>query len=337
MNADRSATETRHRLADGTTAIVLLALTISAGALQAAEASYPTRPIRLVVGFPPGGGLDALARIIGPKLADAMGQNWVIDNRPGAGGNLGGELVARANPDGYTVLMALSSQLTVNPSLYRQMPFNAETDLQPVTKLVTAEHILIVNPSVPARTLKEFIAFARQNPGSLRFASAGVGSSLHMAAELLKKRAGIDMVHVPYKGAGPSIAALLSGECQVLTGTVSSTIQFISAGRLRGLASLGARRSKVLPDLPTVAESGYPGFEADAWYALLVPARTPQSIVQRIHAEALKALQYPDVQAALASQGLAPETDTPAELAARIRREAGVWAGVIKDAGISAQ
>lgn len=233
--------------------------------------------------------------------------------------------------------MALSSQLTVNPNLYKQLPFNVENDLQPITMLATAEHILIVHPGVPAKTLKEFVALAKQNPGSLRFASAGVGSSLHMAAELLKKRAGIDMVHVPYKGAGPAVAAMLSGECQVLAGTVSSTIQFISAGRLRALASLGARRSKVMPDLPTVAESGYPGFEADAWYGLLVPTQTPRRIVERIRTEVLKVLEYSDVRTAMAHQGLAPATSTPAELAVRINRETSMWASVISNAAISAQ
>ena len=327
----------RGRLSMFTKLLGLLALGIAPATLQAAETPYPTHPIRLVVGFPPGGGLDTVARIIAPRLADAMGQNWVVDNRGGAGGNLGTELVARAHPDGYTVLMALSSQLTVNPSLYKQLPFNVERDLQPVTMLVTAEHVLIVHPGVQAKTLKEFIALAKQSPGALRYASAGVGSSLHMAAELLKKRAGIDMVHVPYKGAGPAVAAMISGESQVLAGTVSSTVQFVSAGRLRALASLGAKRSSVMPDLPTVAESGYPGFEADAWYGLLVPSRTPNSVVQRIRTEALKVLQHPDVQAAMAQQGLAPATSTPAELAARIKRETGTWAGVIRDAAISAQ
>jgi tripartite-type tricarboxylate transporter receptor subunit TctC len=318
-------------------ALVPFAVAIAAGMLQAAESNYPTRPIRLIVGFPPGGGLDTLARLIVPKLGDALGQTWVVDNRSGASGNLGTELVARANPDGYTVLMALSSQLTVNPGLYKQLPFDVERDLQPVTMLAIAEHILIVHPSVQAKTLAEFVTLARRNPGSLRFASAGVGSSLHMAAELLKKRAEIDMVHVPYKGAGPAVTAMLSGECQVLTGTVSSTIQFISAGRLRALASLGARRSEVMPDLPTMAESGYPGFEADAWYGMLVPSRTPRRVVERIRTEALKSLQYPDIRNAMTSQGLAPTTSTPAELAERIHRETGIWAAVIKDAAISAQ
>lgn len=309
---------------------------ISATGLHAAESAYPTRPVRLVVGFPPGGGVDALARLLAPKLSDAMGQTWVIDNRPGAAGNIAGEIVARANPDGYTTLIALNTQLTANPSLYK-MSFSVEKDLEPVMTMVRAEHILVVIPSVPAKTLKEFIELAKQKPRSLNYASSGVGSSLHMAAELFKKRAGIDMVHVAYKGAGPAVAAMLAGEAQVLTGTVVSTTAFISTGRLRALASMGSRRSKILPDLPTVAESGYPGFEADAWYAMLVPHATPANIVQRIHTESLKAMQAADVQAALGKLGLSAETGTPAELAARIKSEAASYAAVIREAGIKAE
>ena len=265
-----------------------------------------------------------------------MGQTWVVDNRGGAAGNIAGEIVARANPDGYTALIALNTQLTVNPSLYK-MRFSVEKDLQPVMMMVRAEHILVVHSGVPAKSLKEFIDLAKQKPRSLNYASSGVGSSLHMAAELLKRRTGIDMVHVSYKGAGPAVAAMLAGESQVLTGTVVSTTAYISAGRLRALASLGSQRSKVLPDIPTVAESGYPGFEADAWYGMLVPSGTPASIVERIRSESLKAMQHADVQAALARQGLAAETSTPAELAARIKSESANYAVVIREAGIKAE
>ena len=322
----------RHYIA---AALAFLAL-LPAAAPRAAESAYPARPVRLVVGFPPGGGVDALARLVAPKLSDAMGQTWVVDNRPGAAGNIGGEIVARANPEGYTTLIALNTQLTVNPSLYK-MRFSVEKDLQPVMMMVRAEHILVVHSGVPAKSLKEFIDLAKQKPRSLNYASAGVGSSLHMAAELLKRRAGIDMVHVSYKGAGPAVAAMLAGESQVLTGTVSSTLSFISAGRLRALASLGSQRSKVLPDIPTVAESGYPGFDADAWYGMLVPSGSPASIVERIRSESLKAMQHADVQAALARQGLTVETSTPAELAARIRSESANYAVVIREAGIKAE
>jgi tripartite-type tricarboxylate transporter receptor subunit TctC len=232
--------------------------------------------------------------------------------------------------------MVLNTQLTVNPSLYK-MNFSVEKDLAPVMKIVRAEHILVVNPNVQAKTLKEFIALAKQKPRSLNYASAGVGSSLHMAGELLKKRTGIDMVHVAYKGAGPAVAALLAGEAQVLPGTVVSMNPLISAGRLRPLASLGSKRSKVLPDLPTVAESGYPGFEADAWYGLLVPSGTPATIITRIRNEIVKAMQLPDVQAALARQGLGAETTTPGELASLIKSESATFAALIREAGIKAE
>ena len=316
-----------------TIALALLAVGAAGGVAWAAEAPYPTRPIRLVVAAAAGGGQDVLARAISPKLSDAMGQSWVVDPRGGAAGNVGAEIVARANPDGYTALISTSTLLTVNPSLYK-MPFSVEKDLQPVTMLVTADHVLVVHPGVPARTFKEFIALAKAKPGVLNFASANVGSSSHLGAELLKKRAGIDIVHVPYKGGGPAAAAVLAGEAQLLVGTVASTITYISAGRLRALAAAGGTRSKLMPDLPTVAESGYPGFEAGVWYALSVPAATPKRIAERIRSETLKALQHPDVQTALARQGLVPLTSTPAELAARIKTETAIWAGVIKDAGI---
>lgn len=308
----------------------------AAGFAYGAEPAYPTRPIRLVIPFAPGGGLDVLARIVSPKLNESMGQAWVVDNRPGAAGNLAAELIARANPDGHTLTMALSTTLTVNPSLYK-LPFSVAKDLQPITLLALGEHIVVVHPRVPAKTLKELVDVAKQKPGSLNFASAGVGSSLHMAAELFKLRAGIDMVHVAYKGGGPAAAAVLAGESQVMIGTVASAIGFINAGRLRPLAAAGAKRSQVLPDLPTVAESGYPGYDGDAWYGLFAPGGTPRVLVDRIRREMLKALAYPDVQSAMGRQGQALETSTPEELAARIRSETSVWAGVIKDTGIRAE
>ena len=323
------------RLPEPIQAIALMLLLAAPGAF-AAEAQYPTRPVRLVVPFAVGGGVDLVARLIAPKLTESMGQTWVVDNRGGAAGNLGADIVARAQPDGYTVVAALNTQLTANPFLYK-LSFDVQKDLQPVTMLVTAEHILIVHPSVPAKSLPEFLAYAKQKAGALNYGSAGVGSSIHLAAELLKWRTGIQMTHVAFKGAGPTITAMLAGEVQVLAGTVASAIQFIKAGRLRALATLSAKRSKVLPELPTVAESGYPGFEADAWYALLVPAGTPQTIVQRIRNDTLKAMQQPDVQQGLARAGLDLATSTPAELAARIKSETATYAKLIKEAGIRAE
>jgi tripartite-type tricarboxylate transporter receptor subunit TctC len=302
----------------------------------AADDNYPTRPVRLLVPFAPGGGADALSRIITPKMHDALGQAWVVDNRGGAAGNIAAETVAKAAPDGYTALMGFSTVLTVNPSLYK-LPYSVTKDLQPVTLLATAQYILVIHPSVAATNLKDFIALAKQKPGSLNYASAGVGSPLHLAAELFKKRAGIDMAHLAYKGGGPAAVAVLAGEAQVLFASVASSVPQIKAGKLKALATTGIKRSKVAPDLPTIAESGFPGFEVSSWYALLVPAKTPAAIVNKIRGAAIKAVELPDVQEAMSRQGLDVETSTPQELAARMSAETAVWAGVIKDAGIKAE
>ena len=302
----------------------------------AADDIYPTRPVRLLVPFAPGGGADALSRIITPKMHDALGQAWVVDNRGGAAGNIAAETVAKAAPDGYTALMGFSTVLTVNPSLYK-LPYSVTKDLQPVTLLATAQYILVIHPSVAATNLKDFIALAKQKPGSLNYASAGVGSPLHLAAELFKKRAGIDMAHLAYKGGGPAAVAVLAGEAQVLFASVASSIPQVKAGKLKALATTGTKRSKVVPDLPTIAESGFPGFDVSTWYALLVPARTSAAIVNKIRGAAIKAVALPDVQEAMSRQGLDVETSTPQELAARMSAETAVWAGVIKEAGIKAE
>lgn len=302
----------------------------------AAESPYPTRPIRMLVPFAPGGGADTLARILTPKLHDALGQAWVVDNRGGAGGNLAAEIVARASPDGYTTFMGFNTVLTVNPHLYK-LPISVEKDFQPVTLLATAQYILVLHSSVQAANLKEFIALAKAKPGGYNYASAGVGSPLHLAAELFQKRAGVSMAHIAYKGGAPAAAAVLGGETQVLFGSVAASMPHVKSGRLKALASTGARRSRVVPDLPTLAEQGFPGFDVGSWYALLLPAKTPMAIVNRLHAEALKAVGAPDVQQAMSRQGLEAETSTPGELAARIKAESAVWAGVIKDAGIKAE
>ena len=302
----------------------------------AADDNYPTRPVRLLVPFAPGGGADALSRIITPKMHDALGQAWVVDNRGGAAGNIAAETVAKAAPDGYTALMGFDTVLTVNPSLYR-LTYSVIRDLQPVTMLATAQYILVIHPSVAATTLKDFIALAKQKPGSLNYASAGVGSPLNLAAELFKKRAGIDMAHLAYKGGGPAAVAVLSGEAQVLFASVASSVPQVKAGKLKALATTGTKRSKVVPELPTIAESGFPGFEVSSWYALLVPAKTPAAIVNKIRGAAIKAVELPDVQEAMSRQGLDVETSTPQELAARMSAETAVWAGVIKDAGIKAE
>jgi tripartite-type tricarboxylate transporter receptor subunit TctC len=308
--------------------IAMLACCAAAGIAQAAD-SYPSRPIRFLVPFSPGGGSDAIARIFAPKLSGIMGQNWVVDNRPGAAGNLAAELVAHANPDGYTVLLVLDTMVTANPTLY-----HTSFDLQPVVILAASDQIVVIHPDVPAKTLKEFVALAKQKPGQLRHGSGGIGSSNHLAAELLKKVTGINVVHVPYKGSGPSLTALLAGEIQMNVSSTASSINYIKAGRLRALASTGTKRSKALPDLPTVAESGYPGFQALQWYGLAVPGGTPKSVIERIRDASLEAQKDSSVLAGMVRLGFEPEPSTVAGLVERIEKEKAKWAGIIKEAGI---
>jgi tripartite-type tricarboxylate transporter receptor subunit TctC len=303
---------------------------------QAHAQTYPNRPVRLLVPFAPGGGADTISRILTPKLHEALGQPWVVDNRGGAAGNLAAETVARAAPDGHTVLMGFATTLTVNPSLYK-LPYSVEKDLQPVSMLATAQYILVIHSSVPANSVKELIALAKQKPGSLNYSSGGIGTPLHLAAELFQKRAGVKMVHLAYKGGGPAAAALLAGEAQVLFGSIASSIQHVKSGRLKALATTGSKRSKVIPELPTMIESGFPGFDVTSWYGLLVPATTPMTVVNKLRDAAIKSLALPDVVEAMSRQGLDVETSTPQEFAARIKAETATWADVIRTAGIKAE
>ena len=309
---------------------VLWCMTGCAGAFAQA---WPAKAVRMIVPSAPGGGNDAVARIVSSKLSDVTGTTWVVDNRSGGAGNLAAEIVVRASPDGYTVMIATSTMLTVNPALYK-LPFSYEKDLQPITQLATAEHIVAVHPGVPVKTLNELITLAKQQPGTLNYASAGVGNSTHLSAELLTKRAGIRLVNVTYKGGGPAASSVLAGETQVIVGTGASTAAFIKAGRLRALATTGLKRSKLAPELPTVAESGYPGFEAIVWFALFVPRDTPKSIAAKFRDEVIKVVQQTEVQTAMARQGLEVETGTPAALAARIRSETELLADIIKGLGL---
>jgi tripartite-type tricarboxylate transporter receptor subunit TctC len=317
--------------------LFLFILHPSAFILPAAAADYPAHPVRLLVPFAAGGGSDAMARILAPKMTDALGQTWVVDNRGGAGGNLAAEIVAKAAPDGYTVFLGFNTILTVNPTLYTKLPFDMHRDLAPITMLATAQYILVLHPSVPANSVKELVALARQKPGALNYSSGGTGTPLHLAAALFAKRAGIKLVHVPYKGGSPAAAALLAGEVQMLFGSIAAAMPQVRAGKLKALATTGLKRSKVAPELPTMDESGFPGFDVGSWYALLVPTKTPGAIIRTIHDAAVKAVAQPDVQEAMARQGLEVETSTPQELAARIKRESAMWAGVIKDAGIKVE
>jgi tripartite-type tricarboxylate transporter receptor subunit TctC len=336
MVTKNRTTERRRGDAVSRRRFLTLAVLCAVATFQAHAQTYPNRPVRLLVPFAPGGGADTISRILTPKLHEALGQPWVVDNRGGAAGNLAAETVARAAPDGHTVLMGFATTLTVNPSLYK-LPYNVEKDLQPVTMLATAQYILVIHSSVPANSVKELIALAKQKPGSLNYSSGGIGTPLHLAAELFQKRAGVKMVHLAYKGGGPAAAALLGGEAQVLFGSIASSIQHVKSGRLKALATTGSKRSKVIPELPTMIESGFPGFDVTSWYGLLVPATTPMTVVNKLRDAAIKSLALPDVVEAMSRQGLDVETSTPQEFAARIKAETATWADVIRTAGIKAE
>ena len=308
---------------------------VSNPAVSAAQPDYPARPVRLIVPFAPGGGTDAVARVIAPRFTSQTGQSWIVDNRPAAGGNVGMEMAATAQPDGYTVLLGVNAPLTTNVTLYPNLAYNVMRDFQPITKITSAMHMVVVHPSVTAGTLSEFIAVAKKNPGRLNYASAGSGSTIHMAAEMFKYRVGIDLVHVAYKGGGPAALAVLGGEVQVLFGSLASTVAHVRAGKLKAFAVTGLKRASAVPDVPTVAESGYPGFEVATWFALLVPAKTPAVVVKRIYDETLRITKIPEVQEAFARQGFEAETSASyGELTNIIKEETATWAKVIKAAGI---
>ena len=316
-------------------ALPLFALLIGTPLAYAAE--YPVRPIRLVVPFPAGGGADTLARIVAPRLGEALGQQVVVDNRSGAAGNIATEIVAKAVPDGYTAMLTLNSVLTMNPSFYPNLPFNVETDLQPITQLSSAQYMLLLHPSTGVSSVREFLDLAKMKPGTLRYASAGVGSSTHLAAELLRWRTSLDLSHVPYKGATPALLATMTGETQMLFASVAAALQFVQSGKLKAIAVTALKRSAAVPDLPTLDESGLPGYNVISWHALLVTAKTPDAIVNKLYTHALAVARLPAVMDAMARQGMDTMTNRPADLANLIKTETATWRGVIKAAKITAQ
>jgi tripartite-type tricarboxylate transporter receptor subunit TctC len=299
--------------------------------------NYPNKPIRMLLPFPPGGGTDALGRVVVPKLAEAMGQPIVIDNRAGAGGNMAAETVARSAADGYTLLLGSSTVMTTSKSLYHNLAFDPIADFAPITQLATAANILVVHPSVAARSVSELIAIAKAKPRTLNYASAGVGSPMHLAAELFRTRAGIDIVHVPYKGGVPAATSVLAGETQLLCGSIASSLQYARVGRLRGLAVTSLKRSPLAPDLPTLDESGLAGFNMQAWGSIEAPAGTPANVIARVHDEAARVLAMPDVQDLLHKVGYTATGTTAEQLAEIKRAETAMWAKVIKDANIRAE
>jgi tripartite-type tricarboxylate transporter receptor subunit TctC len=309
--------------------LLVLAL-IAAGA---GAQTYPAKPIRLVVPFPPGGTTDILAREVGQRLSQAFGQSVVVDNRPGAGGNIGSELVARSAPDGYTLLMATVGTHAINPSLYAKMPYDHVKDFAPVVLVASVPNVLEVTPSLPVYTVADLIKLAKEKPGQINFASSGSGTSIHLSGELFKAMAGVDMTHVPYKGSAPAIADLIGGQVQVMFDNLPSSLPQIKAGKLRAIAVTSAQRAPALPEVPTIAESGLPGFEASSWFGLVAPAGTPPAIIARINAEVNQWLQSPEAKEKLLAQGAAAAGGSPEQFAAYIRAETEKWARVVKASG----
>ena len=311
-----------------------LACAVLAATSALAQSGFPSRTVTLTVGFAPGGGTDTAARIVAKKLTEDIGQSVVVENRAGAGGNIAAQHIANATPDGYTISLSSVGPLSVSPSLYKSLPYDPKRDIAPLTMGVVFPNVFVVNPSVPARTLKEFVALAKSKPGELNYASSGVGGAGHLAGELFKQAAGIDLVHVPYKGGGPAMTDLLGGRVTMYPAVPSTALPHIQAGKVFALAVTGPDRLPTMPDVPTVAESGYPGFEAMNWYAFVAPAKTPPEILDYWNRELVKVLKDPGVRAALMRDGLDPKPGTREELARYIERETEKWARVVREAKI---
>jgi tripartite-type tricarboxylate transporter receptor subunit TctC len=305
-------------------------------ASEAAAQQYPSKPIRFVVPYPPGGPLDAVARLTAQKVSEAVKQPVIVDNKPGAGGNIGADTVAKSPADGYTILMGAVATHAINPTLYASIPYDPVRDFAPVTQLASTPNILIVNPSIPASNVREFIAYAKANPGKLNFGSGSTGSAGHLAGELFKSMAGIEMTHVPYKGAAPAMQDLVGGQIQLMFDNLASALGQVRAGKVKGLAVTTAKRTPLAPDLPTIAESGLPGFDISTWFGIFVPAGTPREVVDRLHAEFTRALAAPDVREKILNLGAEPVGNRPEEFAAYIKREAEKYARVIKASGAKA-
>ncbi|HEX6415101.1 MAG TPA: tripartite tricarboxylate transporter substrate binding protein [Burkholderiales bacterium] len=310
--------------------VVALVLWVS---LSAFAQPFPSKPVRLIVPFPPGGAVDYYARAVQNRLQETLGQPILIENRSGAGGMVGADLVVKAAPDGYTLLVGNIASLAMNVGLYSKMTYDPRKDLTPIIRTVAVNYVMTVHPSVPARSVKELIDHAKANPGKLSYGSAGSGSAPHLATELLKQRAGIDMLHVPFKGGGPMVADLLGGQIHIVIADQANLMPHVKAGKLRALAVGTLERSASYPDIPTIAESGFPGFEARAWQGIAGPANLPADIVTQLNAAFAKAMAFPEVHQRLLDGGLDPITGTPEDFAAFIRNEIDKWAKVAKDVG----
>ena len=315
--------------------IALVTPAFMATASAQPQPTYPERPIRLVVPYAAAAGTDIGVRIISPKLADAFGQQVVVDNRPGAGGSIGAEIVARASPDGYTLMIGSISH-TILPSMHSKLRYDIVKDFAPVSMLVAYPFLVVINASLPAKSLKEFVELAKAKPGQINYGSSGSGTVGHLNAELFKSVTGIDIVHVPYKGIANAIIGILAGEASLGFYSVSATFPHIKAGRLRALASTGANRSPSVPDVPTVAESGFPGYDVSTWFGVLAPAGTPQPVIAKLHREFARIVQLPDIKERLIANDFDPVGSSPEQFSAFIRKEMARWAKVVKASGLKA-
>ena len=294
--------------------------------------SYPTKPVRVIVPFPPGSGVDIVTRLVTPKLADGLGQQFVADNRAGAAGNIGAEVAARAAPDGYTLLMAAAS-IAISQTLYRKLNYNLEKDFEPVALVASAPFVLVVHPSLPAGNVKGLVALAKAKPGELTYASTGNGSTPHLTTEIFKLQAGINLVHVPYKGTPPAVTDLIAGQVTMMFANTLSVLPHVNTGRLRALAISSGKRSAAAPELPTVAESGMPGFDTSTWFGMLAPAGTSKDVVARLSGELRKIVQLPDIRKQLISQGADPVGTTAEQFGAHLRAEIAKWGKAVKASG----
>jgi len=318
-------------------AFALLAAAALSLVSSVALAQYPNRPIRVVVPFPAGGTTDILARAASQKMSEAWGQPVIVDNRPGAGGDIGAELVAKSANDGYTLLMGTVGTHAINTALYAKMPYDHVKDFVPIVLVAGVPNVLVIHPSVPANSVQELIAYGKANPGKLNFASSGAGTSIHLAGELFKVSTGVQMQHVPYKGSAPALTDLMGGQVQLMFDNLPSALPHIRSGKLKALAVTSARRAPALPDVPTIAEAGVPGFEASSWFGLLAPAGTPRDVVVKVNAEVAKWLASPDAREKLTTAGANAAGGSPEDFVAHIAAETAKWAKVVKESGAKAE
>jgi tripartite-type tricarboxylate transporter receptor subunit TctC len=314
--------------------IVSTLVVLLAGVSQAFAQSYPTKPVKIIVAFAPGGGADIVARLIAQHLTQRLGQPFIVDNRGGGGGIIGTDMAAKAAPDGYTILLGQSGPNVLNPSLYAKLPYDAIKDFAPITQATIYPYVIAVHPAVPAKSLAELLSLAKAKPGEVSYGTAGTGSSAHLAAALFERQAHVKMNHIPYKGAGPALMDTVAGQVNMVFGDAASATQQAKAGRVRALAVTGAKRSPLIPDVPTAMESGVPGYEATAWHGFLAPAGTPREVIDKLHAEIAAILKTREVRERLERDGIEAVGSTPEQFGAHIRAEIDKWAKVVRDANI---